>query len=449
VDELLSELQAQNAALLDQIKHQILHDALTGLPNQLLFEERLESAISRAPRSGEGVAVLFVDLDRFMRVNDSLGHSAGNALLQQAAERIAAMGRPGDTVGRMGGDEFTLLITAVRAAAEAITVAGSMIEDFRRPFLVEGHEVFITPSIGIAVASEAGTRPASLLRNAHTAMYRAKEAGRNGFEVYAAGMNATARRRLALEGELHNALRSGQLRLLYQPQVDFTGEVVTVEALLRWDHPSLGRIGPDIFLPLAEETGLINAIDDWVLNTACAQARRWIDAGLPPLRMAVNLSGRAFRRTAVAGWVAEILERTGLPCGQLELEVTEAMAEGADTRRVFRQLESLGVRLAIDDFGTGYSALSRLHGLPVHTLKIDKSFVARIHSETDDEPLVAAMIAMAHALRLEVVAEGVETPAQRAFLERHGCDLAQGYLFARPVEAEVIERLLGDVAVLA
>jgi diguanylate cyclase (GGDEF)-like protein len=450
VDTLLTELQAQNAALLDQIKHQVLHDALTGLPNQLLFEERLESAISRTPRSGEGVAVLFVDLDRFMRVNDSLGHSAGNALLRQAAERIAARGRPGDTVARMGGDEFTVLITDVRAASEAVTLAGNLIEGFRQPFFVEGHEVFVTPSIGIAGAAEAGTRPASLLRNAHTAMYRAKEAGRNRYEVYAAGMNATARRRLALEGELHNALRGGQLRLLYQPQVDFTDRVVGVEALLRWDHPSLGRIGPDVFLPLAEETGLIVAIDDWVLGTACTQARRWLQAGLPPMRMAVNLSGRSFQRTGVVEWVAETLERTGLPSRQLELEVTEAMAvvEMADTRLAFRQLEGLGVRLAIDDFGTGYSALSRLHGLPVHTLKIDKSFVARIENESDDEPLVAAMIAMAHALKLEVVAEGVETPAQRAFLQRHGCDLAQGYLFSRPIKAAEVEHLLAEVPVL-
>jgi EAL domain-containing protein (putative c-di-GMP-specific phosphodiesterase class I) len=281
-------------------------------------------------------------------------------------------------------------------------------------------------------------------------MYRAKEAGRNRYEVYAAGMNATARRRLALEGELHNALRGGQLRLLYQPQVDFTDRVVGVEALLRWDHPSLGRIGPDVFLPLAEETGLIVAIDDWVLGTACTQARRWLQAGLPPMRMAVNLSGRSFQRTGVVEWVAETLERTGLPSRQLELEVTEAMAvvEMADTRLAFRQLEGLGVRLAIDDFGTGYSALSRLHGLPVHTLKIDKSFVARIENESDDEPLVAAMIAMAHALKLEVVAEGVETPAQRAFLQRHGCDLAQGYLFSRPIKAAEVEHLLAEVPVL-
>jgi diguanylate cyclase (GGDEF)-like protein len=441
----------QNATLVDQIKHQVLHDALTGLPNQLLFEERLTSAISRAPRSGEGVAVLFVDLDRFKRVNDSMGHPAGNALLRQAAERIAAMVRPGDTVARMGGDEFTLLVTDIRADVEAVAVARRLIDGFRQPFLIEGQELFVTPSIGIAVCPEAGTRASTLLKNADVAMYRAKDAGRNGYEVYVADMNATARRRLSLESELHNALAEGQLRVLYQPQMSVSsGRMVGVEALVRWDHPTLGRIAPDVFLPLAEETGLIVDIDDWMLRTACAQGRRWLDAGLPSLRMAVNLSGRAFQRSGVVERVVEALQATGLPAHLLELEVTETMAvdQVPGTQRLFRQLDALGVRLAIDDFGTGYSALSRLHGLPFHTLKIDQSFVARIAGDTEEEPLVAAMIAMAHALALEVVAEGVETSGQQAFLERRGCDMVQGYLFGRPVEAEELERLLEEVPVL-
>jgi EAL domain-containing protein (putative c-di-GMP-specific phosphodiesterase class I) len=320
---------------------------------------------------------------------------------------------------------------------------------FRAPFLVAGQELYVTPSLGIAVAPDDGTRPSVLLKNADTAMYRAKERGRNCFEIYRVDMNSAAEARLALEGDLHSALDAGQLRVVYQPQFDLvSGRVTGVEALARWDHPTLGAIAPDTFIPLAEESGLIVALDDWVMRTACAQVRAWADAGLPPVRMAVNLSGRAFWRARIVERVTEVLAVTGVNPEQLELELTESMAidavatDPSHGRPLFKELQALGVRLAIDDFGTGYSALGRLQGLPFHTLKIDRSFVVAVENPYDEAPIVAAMIAMAHALKMEVVAEGVETEAQRAFLVRHGCDIAQGYLFGRPVEAAQVEAML-------
>jgi EAL domain-containing protein (putative c-di-GMP-specific phosphodiesterase class I) len=323
---------------------------------------------------------------------------------------------------------------------------------FRAPFAVAGQELYVTASLGIAVSPDDGTRPSVLLKNADTAMYRAKERGRNCFEIYSVDMNAAAEARLALEGDLHQALGNGQLRVAYQPQIELlTGRGTGVEALARWDHPTLGAIAPDTFIPLAEESGLIVALDDWVMRTACAQVRAWRDAGLPAVRMAVNLSGRAFWRSCIVERVTEVLTLTGVDPDQLELEVTESMAVDAvtDTRPLFRELEALGVRLAIDDFGTGYSALGRLQGRPFHTLKIDRSFVVGVENPHDEAPIVAAMIAMAHALKLEVVAEGVETEAQQSFLTRNGCDLAQGFLFGRPVDPSEIEAMLRPESVLA
>jgi diguanylate cyclase (GGDEF)-like protein len=439
----------ENARLVDQMKHQVFHDALTGLPNQLLFEERVNYALAQQRRSEGKIAVLFIDLDRFKRVNDSLGHPAGNELLRQVSRRLSAVVRSSDTVARMGGDEFTLLLSDMRSAGEAELVAEKILAAFRHPFVLQGQELFVTPSIGVAVGPDDGARPSLLLKNADTAMYRAKDRGRNCFETYAVHMNAAAEGDLALEGDLHHAIDTGGLRVFYQPQIDLaSGRIVGVEALVRWPHPTLGMITPDRFVPMAEETGLIVPLDDWVLRTACKQARDWSEAGLPHLRMAVNISGRAFQRANVAERVEETLIITGLEPHRLELEVTESMAidQVSDTRPVFRDLESLGVKLAIDDFGTGYSALSRLRGFPFHTLKIDRSFVSEIEDASDEAPLVAAMIAMAHAMRLDVVAEGVETDAQRIYLGQHDCDVAQGYLFSRPVEASLIEEMVAPVA---
>ena len=359
------------------------------------------------------------------------------------------MVRSTDTVARMGGDEFTLLLANIRSSDEAAVVAEKILAAFRQPFVLDGRQLFVTPSIGIAVGPDDGVRPSTLLKNADTAMYRAKDRGRNRYEVYALDMNVAAEGQLALEGELHDAIDTGQLRVVYQPQVDLTtGRIVGVEALVRWAHPTLGLITPDRFVPLAEETGLIVPLDDWVMRTACEQGRAWVDAGLPPLRVAVNISGRAFQRANVVERVEETLVLTRLAPELLELEVTESMAidQGSDTRPVFRDLEALGVKLAIDDFGTGYSALSRLRGFPFHTLKIDRSFISEIEDPSDEAPIVAAMIAMAHAMKLDVVAEGVETHAQRIYLSRHGCDIAQGYLFSRPVDAYRVEAMLAPVA---
>jgi diguanylate cyclase (GGDEF)-like protein len=447
----------ENAALVEQLKHEAFHDALTGLPNQLLFEETVGLALAERRQPERKLAVFVLDLDRFKRVNDSLGHPAGNELLRQVARRLTGALRGGDTVARMSGDEFTLLATGLRSTGEAAFVAEKVLATFRSPFVVAGQELYVTASLGIAVSPDDGTRPSVLLKNADTAMYRAKERGRNCFEIYSVEMNAGVEARLVLEGDLHQALDSGQLRVVYQPQFDLaTGRLCGVEALARWHHPTLGPIAPDTFIPLAEESGLIVALDDRVMRTACAQLRAWSEAGLPAVRMAVNLSGRAFWRSRIVERVSEVLAVTGINPRLLELEVTESMA--VDTvatapnglgRPLFRELEALGVRLAIDDFGTGYSALGRLQGLPFHTLKIDRSFVEGVENPNDEAPIVAAMIAMAHALGLEVVAEGVETEAQRSFLARHGCDMAQGYLFGRPVEAVEIEALLRPQSLLA
>ena len=441
-----------NAELVEQLKHEAFHDSLTGLPNQLLFEETVSLALAERRQPERRLAVFVLDVDRFKRVNDSLGHPAGNELLCEVARRLTGAVRGGDTVARMSGDEFTVLVTGLRSTGEAALVAEKVMAVFQTPFMVAGQELYVTASLGIAVSPDDGSRPSVLLKNADVAMYRAKERGRNCFEIYSVDMDAGVEARLALEGDLHQAIDSGQLRVAYQPQIDLlTGRLTGVEALARWDHPTLGPIAPDTFIPLAEESGLIVALDDWVMRTACAQVRAWRDAGLPSLRMAVNLSGRAFWRSRIVERVTEVLTITGVDPDQLELEVTESMAVDAvaDTRPLFRELEALGVRLAIDDFGTGYSALGRLQGLPFHTLKIDRSFVSGVENPHDEAPIVAAMIAMAHALKLEVVAEGVETEAQHAFLTRNGCDMAQGYLFGRPVDPAEIEAMFRPESVLA
>jgi diguanylate cyclase (GGDEF)-like protein len=433
-----------NARLLEQIRHQALHDALTGLPNQLLFEDRVAQALSQSGRSGERVGVLFVDLDRFKKVNDSLGHDFGNELLKQVAGRLLGAVRKGDTVARMGGDEFTLLLPGIRRDDDATLTAAKLLDAFRAPFVVSSHELFITPSVGIALYPNDGLRYETLLKHADIAMYRAKARGGNGYELYGPRAGDVAYPRLALEADLHNAVDNGELRVVYQPIVDLaTSAMVGVEALVRWEHRSLGVIRPDEFIPLAEEVGLVVDIDTWVLRTACRQAQEWRRAGLPPLRMSVNMSGRHLQHPRMAVTVIEAIRESGLDASQLELEVTEsvAVAEAGDTRDTLDGLRALGVTIAIDDFGTGYSMLSRLREFPLDTLKIDRSFVNEIVTADDEAPIVAATIAMAHSLGLHVVAEGVETEAQLAFLRRFGCDLAQGYLLGRPVPAAEITAL--------
>ena len=434
-----------NVRLLNRTRHQALHDSLTGLPNQLLFEDRVAQALTQASRNGTSVALLFTDLDRFKKINDSLGHDFGNELLRQVAGRLLGTVRAGDTVARMGGDEFTLLLPGLAGDADATHVATKVIETLRTPFVIGDHQLFVSGSVGIAVYPSDGLRYESLLKHADIAMYRAKAAGGNTFSLYADHSDdRNAYPRLTLETDLHMALPRDELRVVYQPQLDLAdGAVVGVEALIRWSHPELGEVEPVEFLPLAEEAGLMGAIDTWVLQTACDRAASWLrdhDGPGPGLRMAVNVSARQLQQPEFADTVLGVLERSGLPPHMLELEVTEgaAVTEVTGVREALVRLRSVGVRIAIDDFGTGYSMLARLRDFPLDTLKIDRSFIAEIHDASADAPIVSATIAMARSLGLDVVAEGVEENAQLGFLRDAGCDMAQGFLLSRPIEADQV-----------
>ena len=435
-----------NVRLLNRIRHQALHDGLTGLPNQLLFEDRVNQALAQAGRINSPAALLFVDLDRFKKVNDTLGHDFGNELLRQVAGRLLGVIRSGDTVARMGGDEFTLLLPRLSQLGDAGVVASKTLEAFRTPFVVGSHQLFMTPSVGISVFPSDGLGYESLLKHADIAMYRAKARGGNTYEMYSSGRREeVAYPRLALEADLHHALPRKELYVAYQPQIDLTnGRIVAVEALVRWRHTQLGEVTPSEFLPLAEEAGLISTIDTWVMQSACRQAQAWRQAGLPELRMAVNVSGRHLMHPRFAETVIQALKRSSVVPTQLELEITEgvAVSEMREAITSLSRLRGLGVRIAIDDFGTGYSMLSRLRQLPLDTLKIDRSFISEIADPDEDAPIISATIAMATSLGLEVVAEGVETQAQLDFLRRHGCHLAQGFLLSRPCEPEVVAALL-------
>ena len=400
------------------------HDALTDLPNRVMFMERL-----------------FLDLDRFKQINDTLGHEAGDRLLQQVARRFRSVLRQGDTVARLGGDEFALLLEDLREADEALPVIDKLMSAFVEPFEIEGHEYFLTVSIGTALYPQDGAISETLLANADVAMYRAKEEGRNKYRFYTADMNARALERLALENRLRRALEQDAFVLHYQPKIDLeSGRVSGFEALLRWQDAELGLVSPADFIPLLEETGLIVAVGRWVLRTACAQLRAWEAAGFQGLHVAVNLSAVQLARDDVPARVAEALAGTGLAAERLELEVTESviMSDLEGTGATLRRLRDLGVRLAIDDFGVGYSSLAYLKRFDIDSLKIDRSFVRDIASDEDDAAIVAAVVAMGRRLRLRVVAEGVETREQLCYLQGEGCREVQGFLFARPLPAEAV-----------
>jgi diguanylate cyclase (GGDEF)-like protein len=436
----------ENAHLVEEIRRAGLVDALTGLPNHVLFEDRVAQAAAVARRNRERFAVMMLDLDAFKKINDSLGHSIGNEMLKDVASRLMLAARDIDTVARLGSDHFILLLPGVGNSETAGVIAEKLLAAVRKPINLGGHELFMTASAGIAFFPDDGTKSEHLLRNADSAMHRAKELGRDTFQTYASGMNDLAQLRLVRESELHNAIQRDELRLRYQPQVDLrTGRIVGVEALVRWEHPVLGLIGPHEFVPLAEESGLIVAVDLWVMQEACRQAKVWLDEGLPEIRMAVNISGRHFHSSErLVDVVERALGLTGLPAELLELEVTEGIAIGEEeaTARALHQIRDLGVKLAIDDFGTGYSMLGRLRSFPIDRLKIDRSFVNEIESHHNDAPIVSAMIAMARSLHIECVAEGVETLEQQIFLRNRMCDQAQGFLYSHPVEASDIVRLL-------
>ena len=430
----------------EQLEHQANYDALTGLPNRNLLHDRLKQAVY-AQRHARSIAVVFIDLDHFKFINDSLGHSAGDKLLQEMADRLRATVRDGDTVSRLGGDEFIRVLNAQQNEDIIVRAMQRIIGEVGKPVTIDGQELTVTCSAGISLYPQDGPDVDTLLKNADAAMYRAKEHGRNNFQFYTAEMNKLVNERLSLESNLRRALERNELTLHYQPKMELrTGDIVGVEALLRWQHPEWGLLYPDRFIGLAEETGLIVPIGEWVLRTACAQARAWQDAGLPPVTMSVNLSARQFRQEALFKLVARIISETGLHPNHLEMEITESMVmHNAETAiSVLKGLKEIGVNLSVDDFGTGYSSLAYLKTLPIGILKIDKSFVQDIEGPRgkQDGVLAQAIISLGHSLKLKVIAEGVEEHAQLDFLKANHCDEAQGYLFSRPVPAEECELLL-------
>lgn len=421
------------------------HDPLTGLANRNLFEDQLSVAINQSNRNGGRFALMFLDLDRFKTINDSLGHAAGNQLLQLAAARLRSCVRENDTVARIGGDEFTLLVMDLDGQRDCAAVAQKVLDAFTEPFTAGGREVFSSTSIGIAVYPENGSDIESLLKHADTAMYRAKARGRGSYEFYTSDMSARASVKLSLENSLHAAIEREDLFLQYQPQVRLRdGKLVRLEALARWQHPQLGYISPYAFIPLAEESGLIHPLGEWALTAACRQLREWLDDGRNPVPVAVNVSARQLSNRPVDALVEQLLAVTGVPGHLLEIELTESVLLEDRTRvnRVLGRLRELGVRASIDDFGTGYSGLSYLAQMPIDSLKIDRSFVEQLGSLVGDHGVVTAIIGLAHSLGLEVIAEGVETTQQARLLEAQGCDLMQGYLISPPLPARRVPALL-------
>ena len=422
------------------------YDALTGLPNRVLLQDRLHQAIIEADRHERLVALLFMDLDRFKSINDTLGHEMGDLLLKKVAQRLQSCVRPGDTVARPGGDEFIVVLADVAHVDDVSRVTHKIIDVFSLPFEIGGRELFVTCSIGITLYPFDDRDIETLYRNADAAMYHAKDEGGNNFQFYSTEMNAQSFKHLVLENALRRAIERDELRLHYQPQVDLrSGRMVGAEALVRWQHPELGLVSPADFIPLAEETGLIVPIGEWVLRQACAQARAWQDAGLPPLRVAVNLSARQFRQKNLLDVITTALQHANLEPKWLEVEVTESLVMGDVNRTidVLRGLERMGVSVAVDDFGTGYCSLSYLRRLPIDVIKIDRSFIEHIPDNPDDVAIATAIIALAKSLQLTTVAEGVETQAQLNFLRQHGCDTAQGYYYSRPLPPEDFVRFLG------
>ena len=422
----------------EQIKHLAYHDALTNLPNRLLFKDRLTVALSHAHREQSRLAVLFLDLDRFKVINDSLGHNIGDQLLQAVAARVHACVRESDTVARLGGDEFTVLLPRLNESDDAAPIASKIIEAIRHPFQIEGREFFTTTSIGISLFPEDGTDAEALIKNADTAMYQAKELGRDNYQLFNAHVNAKALQRITLEHGLRKALANAEFAVHYQPIFDLhSGRVTGTEALLRWTHPEMGAVSPATFIPLAEATGAMIPIGGWALREAVRQAKCWYDSGHQSLTIAVNLSVTQLQQPDLVPRVREILEETRLPANLLELEITEstAMLNPEMSVRTLYELKKLGLRISLDDFGTGHSSLSYLKRFPIDTLKIDQSFIHDLTTDPDTASIVEAIIAMAHSLRLKVIAEGVEFEEQAQFLRRHGCDQMQGYLIKRPVAA--------------
>ena len=430
-----------------QLDHLAHHDHLTGLPNRLLFCDRLTQCLVNAERQDAMLAVLFLDLDRFKLVNDSLGHSIGDLLLKAAAERLQDCLRDADTIARMGGDEFTAILSDITSPNDVAAVTRRLCDAISAPFLLEGQELFVTASIGVSLYPNDGTDVEALVKNADSAMYRAKEKGRNNYQFYTQALNATAVKRIQLETCLRRAVERHEFVLHYQPRVDVcTGKILGAEALVRWMHPKLGLISPTAFIPMAEETGLITSIGEWVLETACAQNKQWQDKGYDPISIAVNVSARQFISDNLIGDVKRVLKETGLKPEHLDLELTESTLMHSIDLAVsaLGKLKEMGVRLSIDDFGTGYSSLTYLKRFPIDAVKIDQSFVRDLTTNSDDAAIARAVIAMSQSLKLKVIAEGVETIDQLEFLRCLECDEIQGFLASKPVPAEEFEKYLRD-----
>src|SRR5829696_7913140 len=436
---------SQSKQTQEKLNHLAYHDALTDLPNQVLFKDRLKQAIALSRRNDQMQAVLLLNLDRFKTINDSLGYTAGDRLLQSLAQRLASCVRESDTVARFGGDEFAILLTQITRAQDAANVANAIKNALDQAFLFDDQEIFVSSSIGISLYPSDGRDTAGLLKTAGVALDRAKVQGGNSYQFYTAGGTTRALKQLVLESNLRPGLERGEFFVQYQPQVDIRGfQLVGMEALVRWQHPSLGLLYPVEFITLAEESGVIILLGDWILRNSCAQNKAWQDAGLTPMRLSVNFSARQFQQPAFISDINQILKDTNLDPRWLELELTESsiMKDPEEAIEKLHELKLMGIKVAIDDFGTGYSSLNYLKRFPIDTLKIDKSFVSDICKDPHDTAIVRAIITLGHALDLTVVAEGVETKEQLQYLTALECDVVQGFLFSKALPAGTFEELL-------
>lgn len=432
-------------AMAAQMTHSAEHDYLTNLPNRMLLKDRVEQAIILARRHGTRLAVLYLDLDGFKHINDSLGHPIGDKLLQSVARRLVECARSSDTVSRQGGDEFVVLLSEVERPEDAVLAASRMLKAVAEAHSIDEHDLHVTTSIGVSIFPEDGADAQTLIQNADTAMYQAKENGRQSYQYFKPEMNARAVERQSIEESLRRALQRDEMSLHYQPKINFkTGAITGAEALLRWTHPTRGMVSPTTFIPVAEDCGLIVPIGKWVLRQACTQAQAWVAAGLPPASIAVNVSARQLRDGGFLDGLFAILGQTGLDPRLLELELTESvlMTHAESAAAILKTVRAHGIQVAVDDFGTGYSSLSYLRKFQIDALKIDQSFVGEIATADSDTSIVTAVISMARSLNLRVVAEGVETLAQSTFLRDHECDEAQGYYFSRPVPSDRFVSLL-------
>jgi len=438
-------LQTELVSEREAFKFQATHDTLTGLPNRILLSDRLTMEIAHANRSKELVGILYLDLDRFKVINDTLGHASGDILLEKVSRRLEEITRKCDTVARLGGDEFVVLLPQIKNAKHTITVAKRIIETLKYPFDIDDNELYISPSIGVVVYPYSGQNVETLLKNADTAMYQAKEGGKNTYKIYETGMGKKAYETMKMEKDMHRALEREEFVLYYQPQFGIEeNRIVGMEALIRWQHPEIGLVPPDSFIKIAEESGIISQIGEWVIRTACKQNKAWQKAGYPHICVSVNLSVREFQFKDIFKTVSNALKDSGLASKWLDIEITESdiMQNSAIAVDVLSKIHNIGVKISIDDFGTGYSSLSYLKRLPVDSLKIDRSFISDITKDQDDAEITKAIIAMAKALSLSIVAEGVETIEQLDVLRKLKCDIIQGYFFSRPLPVADVPKYL-------